>query len=356
MPNSRKQLPKYCRHKATGQAYVRIGGKMRYLGKYGSEASRREYDRVIAEFLANGRQPDYDPEEIPIGSLILRFLDYAEKERNYCDGTKINFKVSLGFLNDLYGAQPVSSFTPATLKSLRRCLLEKGLCRDTINQHINRIRQLFYWGCEEEIVPSEIAGSLRMVQPLKEGQTSAIDYEDISPVPNDIMEKTIVHLSRTFHDMARVQRFISGRPQDVINMRFCDINRSCEIWKYTPFSHKTKKRGKIRELPIGPKAQQVLLPYFTRCEGDMSQFVFVQSNGKQCEDWRYIRAIAAACKKAGVPVWTPNQLRHADGTEVREKFGLEYAQAVLGHSSAKTTEIYAKASFEKAAKVAKEIG
>jgi integrase len=139
-------------------------------------------------------------------------------------------------------------------------------------------------------------------------------------------------------------------------MRFCDINRSCEIWKYTPFSHKTKKRGKIRELPIGPKAQQVLLPYFTRCEGDMSQFVFVQSNGKQYEDWRYIRAIAAACKKAGVPVWTPNQLRHAGGTEVREKFGLEYAQAVLGHSSAKTTEIYAKASVEKAAKVAKKIG
>jgi len=63
-----------------------------------------------------------------------------------------------------------------------------------------------------------------------------------------------------------------------------------------------------------------------------------------------------AVKKAGVPHWTPNQLRHAGGTEVREKFGLEYAQAVLGHSSMNTTEIYAKVSFEKAAKVAKEIG
>jgi hypothetical protein len=37
-------------------------------------------------------------------------------------------------------------------------------------------------------------------------------------------------------------------------------------------------------------------------------------------------------------------------------YGLEYAQAVLGHSSARTIEIYAKASFEKAAKVAREIG
>jgi hypothetical protein len=50
---ARKQLPKYCRHKSSGRAYVRIGGKMYYLGKYGSEASRREYDRIIAEFVAN---------------------------------------------------------------------------------------------------------------------------------------------------------------------------------------------------------------------------------------------------------------------------------------------------------------
>jgi site-specific recombinase XerD len=49
-------------------------------------------------------------------------------------------------------------------------------------------------------------------------------------------------------------------------------------------------------------------------------------------------------------------LRHAGGTEVRDKFGVEYAQAVLGHANIKTTEIYAKVMFEKAAQVAKEIG
>jgi len=57
---------------------------MYYLGKYGSEASRREYDRVIGEFIANGRQAFYDPDDILIGSLIVSFLDYVEKECNYC--------------------------------------------------------------------------------------------------------------------------------------------------------------------------------------------------------------------------------------------------------------------------------
>ena len=38
------------------------------------------------------------------------------------------------------------------------------------------------------------------------------------------------------------------------------------------------------------------------------------------------------------------------------EYGLEHAQAVLGHSSAKTTEIYARVNFDKAAAVMEEIG
>jgi len=49
-------------------------------------------------------------------------------------------------------------------------------------------------------------------------------------------------------------------------------------------------------------------------------------------------------------------LRHSTGTEVRNKFGLDAAQAYLGHANASTTEIYAELDFEKAAKVAREIG
>ena len=65
-------------------------------------------------------------------------------------------------------------------------------------------------------------------------------------------------------DMVRVQRYIGGRPQDIHNMRFCDIDRSTEIWRYIPFTHKTQKLGKIRMLPIGPKAQAILKNYLDR--------------------------------------------------------------------------------------------
>ena len=46
------RVPKYCLHKATGQAYVNIHRRPVYLGVHGSEASRQDYDRVIREHLA----------------------------------------------------------------------------------------------------------------------------------------------------------------------------------------------------------------------------------------------------------------------------------------------------------------
>jgi integrase len=352
----KKQLPKYCRHKTSGRAFVRIGGKMYYLGKHGSAASRREYDRIIAEFVANGRQPFYRVDELTIESLIWRFLDYANRELCYCDTTKKRITITLRALNALYGKQLVSQFTPSALKILRQQFVDRKLARHTVNGYVGIIKQVFYWGCEEEIVPAEIGAALRMVKHLQAGRTSAVDYDDIEPVEEEIVNKTLPYLKPMVQDMVRVQRCISGRPQDVFNMRACDIDRSGAIWKYTPFTHKTKKRGKIRELPIGPKAQQILQPHIDRCKDDPEQFIFKTPRGSQCYGGYYNQAIITACKKAGIAKWTPNQLRHAGGTEIRSKFGLDHAQAGLGHAKARTTEIYAKIAYEKAAQVAAEIG
>ena len=53
-PSSR--VPSYRRHKPTNQAVVTINGQDVYLGKWNTAASKAEYDRLIAEFLANGRR------------------------------------------------------------------------------------------------------------------------------------------------------------------------------------------------------------------------------------------------------------------------------------------------------------
>jgi len=54
--------------------------------------------------------------------------------------------------------------------------------------------------------------------------------------------------------------------------------------------------------------------------------------------------------------WAPNQLRHAAGTEIRKRFGLEGTQVALGRSKANVTEIYAERDLSKAMEIARQAG
>ena len=52
-----KQLPKYRKHRASGQAFVELNGHRHYLGPHGTKTSKLEYDRLTGEWLANGQRP-----------------------------------------------------------------------------------------------------------------------------------------------------------------------------------------------------------------------------------------------------------------------------------------------------------
>jgi hypothetical protein len=56
MPRLTNSNPSYRKHKASGQALVTIGGQDMYLGPHGTKTSKSEYDRLIGEWLANGRR------------------------------------------------------------------------------------------------------------------------------------------------------------------------------------------------------------------------------------------------------------------------------------------------------------
>ena len=128
-------------------------------------------------------------------------------------------------------------------------------------------------------------------------------------------------------------------------------------------------KGRQRVILIGPQAQRVLAPYLLRDESDVC---FERPSGGPFIRWNYNEQINNACDKAfPVPLcfneagakawqkrhrWAPNRLRHSAATNVRQQFGLEAAQSVLGHSKADTTQIYAERDIAKAAEVMAEIG
>jgi hypothetical protein len=52
-------VPKYRKHRASGQAVVTINGKDHDLGPHGTKVSKGEYDRLVGQYVACGRDPRY---------------------------------------------------------------------------------------------------------------------------------------------------------------------------------------------------------------------------------------------------------------------------------------------------------
>ena len=68
---ARLKVPSYRRHKPTGQAVVTLDGRDHYLGRWNTNASRDEYDRMIREWLANGRRLPRSQGTVTVAELCL---------------------------------------------------------------------------------------------------------------------------------------------------------------------------------------------------------------------------------------------------------------------------------------------
>jgi hypothetical protein len=73
MPGLTVSNPKYRKHRASGQAVVTLDRKDHYLGPHGTKASHGEYDRLIGEWLANGRHAPCAPSELTVMELAVAF-------------------------------------------------------------------------------------------------------------------------------------------------------------------------------------------------------------------------------------------------------------------------------------------
>src|SRR5262249_41143704 len=187
--------------------------------------------------------------------------------------------------------------------------------------------------------------------------------------------------------MARLQLLTGMRAGEAMVMRACDLTTGGPTWTYRPHKHKGKQRGKDRVIFLGPQAQEVIRPFLgTSLEAYLfSPRRYVEEMRarraaarkskrtpseqkrrrkkapKRQPGERYTRrsyrvAILRACKAAGVPPWSPLQLRHTAATLLRARYGVEAARVILGHSKVETSQIYAERDLSSAERIMGEIG
>jgi integrase len=237
------------------------------LGKWGSAESKAEYGRVIQRWEAAGRRLAEDVGgDITINELILAFMAHVGEYYRDGDGrptheAEFGFPLSLRPLRELYGSECAADFGPLKLKAVRERIVNSGVSRRTVNQRTWRIKKMFKWGVENELVPPSVYHGVQAVSGLQRGRTLARETEPVRPVSAETVEATLPFLPPTAAALVRLQLLTGARAGELVTLRACNLETSGDIWVYRPRQHKSAHHGMSREIHIGPKAQAVLKPW-----------------------------------------------------------------------------------------------
>ena len=405
------RVPKLCKN-GDGRAFATIpksGKKRIYFGVWGSSEANQMYAEWIKQISVADPFPilKATPKNYKIVDLAVKYLEYAEKyyasTNDKHNGEFKQSKVSIGHLTEFQGLQSAETIGPKMIESLQRHLVEKGLSRRTLNQRVGRVKRFLKWCAAQELIPPEKYHSLLCVSGLRKGQYGVKDTEEVKPVLWKDASQVLPYVTPHIATMIEVQYLCGMRPQDVTNMRPCDIDQSGEIWLYRPEEHKTAYLGAVLVKAIPVPAQLLLAEYLQR---DAEAYLF---SPKESQQWRYDNQIITSEKKrktkvypcelkrrermkkqrratrdygkfgdkyttgtyhqavkrgfekaeknnVAIPRWSPNQLRHSIATEISAAIGEQSAQRYLGHKHLETTGIYAEKRTGELVEVALQIG
>ena len=374
------------------RAYARFDGVKKRFGKWGDGEKAlpeavAKYNRAVAEYLTTEQSPVSKNTVTTVAMLVRAFtndLKSRYKGRTWegqKHGMESEYNQALNHILEHYGDLPTEEFRSNKLMIVRDAMIKKGLYRKTINKRVKYIQQAFKWGVPREMVDIVTYTSLITIELLKEGEFELRESEPVLSVSVDCVQKTLTQAHYMLKDMIRAEIAGAMRPQDVRLIRLCDINRDDpDAWVYIPPQHKKAYKGKLRAIPITWECRSILASYVQATEDTPEEYLFspadlmktlaidkgrkrkskvppsqlLRKANARKREYRpksrrpgacysknaYSNAIKNAAIKAGVPHWTPNQLRHLTATEINKLLGINIAQQLLGHDSAKTTAVY----------------
>lgn len=396
------RLPSYRLHAPSGRGVIQykklFGPNPKYLaGPYGSPESLDDYERQVARVAKHkivGQAPKR-PKPQQRGTMSVRtFLGqfFAWATTHHQDARELShFKRCARHLRQRYGEREVRHIGPVRLKRVRKDMVALGWSRKHINAQFGRLRSIFAWGVENELIhPSQLA-AMQAVRGLRKGKTKATEREPIGPVEWSEAQQLLPYLRPVLAAMVEIQYLTGMRSAELTAMCIAEIEFRADVWIYRPVKHKTAYAGKQKIICLGPQAQSLLIPYL---QVPLEQFLFspriaererfearraaakAKLYGKRKQSrfnpYRYreryftdsyYQALGYAFDRmdkdrpenAPVKRWHPHQLRHTRATITRERFNLEGSQAQLGNTL-QATEIYAEKSLPLAIEIAIQTG
>ena len=344
---------------------------------------------------------------ITIGELLDKYFAYVKKTTRPTMGNRehpdLQFTIRIKKFMEPYHSWPVSDFGPDELLDVQDALVKykyvqgkkkKRYTRGGINDVIKWIRKIWKWGMGRQFITAEQVQGLEEVKPLRMGDTEAPDNHKRTRVTEEDFLKVVNAVSSVVGDMLQLIWYTAMRPYEVCNMRPFDI--LCDdpdCWLYIPGRdqtpvgrHKTTRFERVKVIPLTSKCQEILKPrikdpaskeYIFSPEEAMQEVREKKSAnrkvplkygnrpgtnrkkhpmvkpGKKYDHHSLRNACKRGCKRAGVEVFVPYDLRRTKATGTRSILGKEAAKVLLGHTKTDTTDIYLLEEVQEAIKVAK---
>lgn len=371
------RIPKYRQHSTRDVGFVEFQGKRYYFeGHYNSTSSLKAYrnflkDHVLAD---PPERDDHSGNVTTIRTMMAGFLDECKAtcSKQEYEAYRLACRVAAEHYRDL----PAKDFGPATLKRMRehyfkarpvkrgKVLVEvkKRNSPQYVNMQVQRLRKAFKWAVSEELIPAWVHHGLMTISPLASAkvQKTGAEWDDVQLV--------LAEVSPTIAAMILVQWYTSARAKSVCNAKASQFTPSGDLWIWKP-QHKRESADGELELPVGPKCQAILKPFIESAgDGYLFNPRTARNNRRYRDKYdthsyrqsidRAIERVNAKRAKEGLPPirWKPHQLRHAKGDAVRQTYGIEAAQAILGHGSLEATQVYSARRLSLAKDVARETG
>ena len=389
------QVPNIRFHRHSSRFFIQVAGKRLYLGRGHDPANppaevRKKYAEAVGR-IARGVRPRADvgiPDPmvvvpLSVAELVQRYLAWAEARYKRSQQAEV-LAWALRPLVLAYGAMPAKEFGPRLLQEFQKTLAKRGLTRQGIISATSYVRSMIRWAVGQEELDVACFEALRHAPPLKEGQIDAPEKQEKNMVPIEDLERTLPELSPTIRAMVEVQLLTGMRPAEVCGLNLSEIDRRDKTcWVYRPYLHKTRHHGRERMIPLTPSAIAILVPFlradgkplFSPAEARASWEVEKRATrkskvqpsqldrhkadpqvepGERYDTGSYRRAISRACERAGVPAWSPNQIRKLVAQRVSDLVGIDKARALLGHSNSDVTlHSYAKSELAQATSAAR---
>lgn len=273
---------------------------------------------------------------------IKIFLNYLEVEKNYSPRTIESYWLWLkrfsDFLQVVQKKENIEDIDILDILNFRSFLLSEWLSKKTINYHIIALRSFFKFLQKYDIktIPIEKL-ELSKLDPRQVTFLTQQEVEKILSMPEKFEKNelkrhrdlAILHL--LYGSWLRVSELISLKKDQISFFN----NQITIVWKWR------KQRGVF----ITHKAQEILKKYFS-LRNDDSDYVFISLSRNSF--WKPLTRVAVEnlvrdyASLAGIEKKvTPHTLRHSFATTLLMKWAdIRSVQALLGHSSITTTQIY----------------